>query len=221
MACALICLAVPAAAQDGPAQFSLPPGCDAYLTVQKESCEVTHHFVCQSDPAGHQRRVVLTEDGMIYLGHIDAETRWIESVYFLSGRQERLAPGASDPASFSELVEKGVDTYDFETLSDQIGNTRYVGEDRLTGRLITIDDVTLQETEYEITAYDAAGNEIARSTGNQYISQDWQMFLSGTAVTVTPNGSFEQSERPFEFIFPGEPGFLSSRPKHGCGATTS
>jgi hypothetical protein len=47
-----VTLARPAAAQT----FAVPQGCDAYLTVQKRGCTVTHHFTCTADPAGHQRR---------------------------------------------------------------------------------------------------------------------------------------------------------------------
>lgn len=214
-------LAGSVAAQDGPAVFGLPAGCDAYLTVQGASCKVEHHFTCQNDPEGHQRRVSLDEQGLTYAGEIDDEAQWISSFHALSGHSERLESRPVEPASLSELIETGVDDYDFRTLSDQIGETRFVGQDTLTGREITIDDVTLAETTYDITAYDAAGNEIWRSQGNEFISRNWRMFLSGTGVITTPNGSFDRNDAPVEFIFPGEPGFLSTRPKHGCGVAIS
>ena len=52
--------------------FALPAGCTAFLTVQSKACSVEHHFTCEGDPAGHQRRVALNEEGMTYLGTIDA-----------------------------------------------------------------------------------------------------------------------------------------------------
>ncbi|WP_296426904.1 hypothetical protein [Yoonia sp.] len=220
-AIALICLAAPAAAQDSPATFSLPAGCDAYLTVQTASCMVEHHFICAADPAGHQRRVSLDEQGMTYAGEIDAEAQWIASFHALSGHSERLSPNPAEPASLSDLIRDGVDPYDFETLSDEIGTTHYVGQDTLTGRQITIDDVTLHETAYEITAFDPAGTVLWQSQGNEFISRDWRMFLSGTGTVTTPNGIFDKNDSPVEFIFPGEPGFLSTRPKHGCGVAIS
>lgn len=218
---ALILCASPVAAQQTPQVFSLPSGCDAYLTVQSESCQVDHHFICQGDPSGHQRRVSLDETGLTYAGEIDSETQWINSFHPLSGHSERLEAAPADPASLAELIERGVDSYDFRTLSDQIGTTRYVGEDTLTGREITIDGITLAETTYDITAYDEAGNEVWSAEGREFISRDWQMFLSGTGQVTTPQGSFDRSNRPVEFIFPGEPGFLSSQPKHGCGIAIS
>lgn len=217
-ALALICLAAPATAQD---VVSLPAGCEAYLTVQGASCQVEHHFTCQGDPAGHQRRVSLDESGLTYAGEIDAEAQWISSVYVSSGHSERLAPDPVDPASLNALIASGVDPYDFETLSDEIGTTRYVGQDSLTGRQVTIDGVTLDETAYQITAYDAAGDQLWKSHGNEFISRDWRMFLSGTSTITTPTETFETDDRPVEFIFPGDPGFLSAQPKHGCGVAIS
>ena len=208
-------------AQDTPATFSLPAGCDAFLTVQTESCQVGHHFTCQGDPEGHQRRVTLDEQGMTYVGEIDGETQWISSFHVLSGHRERLESNPVEPASLSDLIETGGDDFDFRTLSDEIGTTRYVGQDTLTGRQITIDGVTLAETTYDITAFDDAGNEIWSAQGREFISRNWRMFLSGTGTVTTPEGQYERSNKPVEFIYPGEPGFLSSSPKHGCGIAIS
>lgn len=220
-ALALIFLAGPAAAQSGPVTFSLPAGCTAYLTVQSESCAVDHHFTCEGDTAGHQRRVSLDEGGMTYVGQIDAETQWINSFHPLSGHRETLESHPIAPASLSDLIANGVNDYDFRTSSEEIGETRYVGQDTLTGRQITIDGVTLDETTYDITAFDEAGNEVWSSKGIEFINRDWRMFLSGTGTVTTPGGAFERSNRPVEFIFPGEPGFLSAQPKHGCGLAIS
>lgn len=217
-AVALILLAAPAAAQD---TFSLPAGCEAFVTVQSESCQVDHHFICQGDPEGHKRRVSLDEQGMTYTGVTDDEAQWVSSFHVLSGHSEVLQSAPVDPASLSGLIATNLDAYDFRTLSDEIGETRYVGRDRLTGRQITIDGVALNETTYEITAYDAAGNEVWSSQGREFINPDWRMFLAGTGTVTTPSGSSERSNRPVEFIFPGEPGFLSAAPKHGCGVAIS
>lgn len=221
LAAVLVCLAGPVAAQDGPATFSLPAGCTAFLTVQSESCQVDHHFVCEGDADGVQRRVSLDEQGMTYVGEIDFETQWISSFHVMSGHRERLEDNPTEPASLSDLIEKGVDDYDFRTLSDEVGTTRYVGQDTLTGRQITIDGVTLDETTYDITAFDADGNETWSAKGNEFISRNWRTFLSGTGTVTTPDGSFERSNRPVEFIYPGEPGFQSPNPKHGCGIAIS
>ncbi|MEJ6405071.1 hypothetical protein [Yoonia sp. 2307UL14-13] len=216
---ALILLAGPVAAQQS--TFELPTGCEAYLTVQANSCKVEHHFTCSFDPEGHQRRVSLDENGMTYAGRIDAETQWIESIHVLSGHSERLEDSPTEPASLSDLIANGVDDYDFRTLSEQIGETRFVGQDTLTGRQVTIDGITLDETTYDITAYDDAGEVMWSSKGNEFINREWRMFLSGTGTTTIGDDSFDRDESPVEFIFPGEPGFLSARPKHECGVAIS
>ena len=212
--------AAPAAAQDA-RTFQPPEGCEAYLTVQMASCTVSHHFTCEADPEGWQRRVDIDEGGITYFGAIDGQTRWMESFYALTGHSERLAPSNPDDANFDELLAQGLDTWDFTTLSDEIGPTRYVGRDRLTGETAVIDGVTLDRTEFEITAYDAQGNEVWRGAGREYVSRDWRMFLSGTATYVAGGETSESDDTPVEFVRPGEPGFLSISPKHGCGAVMS
>ena len=216
--------AAPAFAQEAQPDrrtFQPPTGCEAYLTVQMASCTVSHHFTCSADPEGLQRRVDMDEEGVTYFGAIDAQTQWVESHHVLSQHSEFLAPNPRDPASFDDLLAKGQDAWDFTTNSPELGPTRYVGQDRLTGETAEIDGVTLDRTEYAITAYDAQGNEIWRSTGNEYISRDWRMYLSGTSSVVVGEEVAESDDTPVEFIFPGEPGFLSVSPKHGCGQVMS
>jgi hypothetical protein len=201
--------------------ISLPAGCTAYLTVQSKSCTVSHHFTCEGDPEGWQRRVDMNVDGITYFGAIDAETQWVESYHLPGGSTEKLEAAPVDRASFTDLTTNGMDTYDFKTESPEAGVTRYVGTDKLTGVTVTIDGVTLSQTEYNITAYDSGGAMVWQSEGNEFISPEWRMFLSGTSKITTPQDEFESDDTPVEFIFPGEPGFLSSNPKFGCGSVLS
>lgn len=216
----LTLLPVAAAAQT-PRTFVMPAGCEAHLTIQAQSCSVSHHFTCADDPEGWQRRVDMDPDGPTYIGAIDAETQWMESFHTYTGHSERLENAPRDPASFSALIAEGTDTFDFQTLSDEIGTTRYVGFDTLTGVTQEIDGVMLEQTEYQVTAYDTGGGVIWESKGFEWISRDFRMFLSGVSTISTPDGSFDTDDTPVEFIFPGEPGFLSVYPKHGCGETVS
>lgn len=201
--------------------FGLPVGCEAYLTIQGKDCTVSHHFTCSNDPEGHQRRVDLDEQQITYSGRIDAETQWIESFHLLSGHTERLESNPADRASLSELIASGRNTWDFRTESDEIGVTRYRGEDRLTGEEVVIDGVTLLRTEYDIVTLSPEGDELWRATGREFISPEWRMFISGTSTYTMPDDQFETDGTPVEFIFPGEPGFLSVNPKFGCGVVMS
>lgn len=208
-------------AQEGPRTFSLPEGCTAYVTVQSKDCSVDHHFTCEGDPEGHKQRVSLTEQGVSYIGSTNFESEWVSSFHPFTGHSERLGSNPADPASFTELTENGLDTFDFETLSDEIGTTRYVGQDRLTGKTVRIDGIDLEETEYNIRALAPDGTEMWRAGGNEYISRRWRSFFAGTGTVTTPTDSFDKDDSPVEFIFPGEPGFLSANPKHGCGVQLS
>ncbi len=212
-------LAAPAAAQD---TFALPQGCEGIVTIQKRSCTVTHVFTCTTDPEGHQRRVDFDEQGMIYAGVIDAETQWIESWSPLSGTSETLSGGAVDPASFSTLLDTGTDTFDFETVTQPGGAvTIFRGQDRLTGEVVTIDGVTLDRTEFAVSAYDEAGNELWRTWGSEFIHRDWRTFIAGTRTNRTADQEWSSDNSPVAFIFTGEEGFLSSTPRHDCGAMLS
>lgn len=210
-------LAAPVAAQE----FSLPANCEAYLTVQNRSCEVDHHFRCDGDPMGDKSRVSLSESGMVYMGTVDDETQWITSHHIVSGRTEELESKPAERASFSDLIATGVDDYDFVTLSPDVGATRYVGRDTLTGKQVVIDGVTLDQTTYDVTAYAADGSELWQSQGNEFISREWRMFLSGKGMVTTPTDTYQTDGTPVQFIAPGESGFLSIKPKFGCGALMS
>lgn len=210
-------LAGPVVAQE----FSLPAQCEAFLTVQSRDCQVDHHFRCESDPAGYQSRVSFSEIGMTYMGTTDDEAQWIVSHHISGGYVEELEPKPSEPASFSELLATGADDYDFVTMSDDNGATNYVGRDTLTGKQVVIDGVTLDETTYDIRAIDDEGTVLWSSKGREFISRDFRVFLSGKGTVTTPTDSFDVDGTPVQFIKPGEPGFLSIKPKFGCGALMS
>ncbi|SMY09370.1 hypothetical protein [Flavimaricola marinus] len=213
----LMLFASPVAAQS----VSLPGGCEAYVTVQKRGCTVSTLFRCEADPEGHQRRMDFNEDGLTYAGMIDFETRWIESFYAEGAYTDRLAPNPVDPASFSDLIETGYDDWDFGTISDPFAETVYRGYDRLTGVVVVVDGVTLEQTEFDVVAYDTNGNELWQTVGNEFIHRDWRTFLSGTRTITTPTEVFETDGRPVEFAFPGEDGFQSSEPRYDCGVMLS
>ncbi|MBL4812004.1 MAG: hypothetical protein JKX69_06525 [Rhodobacteraceae bacterium] len=213
----LALLPLPALAES----FSLPAGCTAYLTIQNKGCGVSHHFHCDNDPEGYQRRVDLDADGINYVGSIDYEARWMESFHVYSNHSEQLEGGSVDSASMTELFAYGYDTYDFQTLSEEIGTTRYIGQDRLTGETVEIDGIMLEQTEYIIRALDSDGIEKWRSEGHEFVSRDWRMFISGAGRVTTPSDSFDTDDSPVQFILPGQNGFLTDTPIFGCSVVMS
>ncbi|ADO43519.1 hypothetical protein [Ketogulonicigenium vulgare] len=201
--------------------FAVPAGCEARLTVQGRACVVSHHFTCSADPEGYQRRIDINEEGPVYVGMIDAETQWIESRHLRSGLTEQLLPNPADPASLSDLIATGRDDYDFSTTSSAPGQQPFVmnyrGYDRLTGETLTVDGETLDQTEFSIRAFDAAGQLVWQSEGNEYISREWRHFLSGSSTISTSEDTFTDDNSPVRISRPGEAGFLSAVPAFGCG----
>ena len=217
LAALAIMLAPPVSAQ----KFSLLAGCEAYLTVQNSDCVVSHYFRCAEDLAGEQNHVSFPENNTIYMGTIDQEAQWIFSHHIADEITETLELTPFDRASFSDLMAMGVDDFDFRTMSPEVGVTRYVGRDTLTGNQVVIDGVTLDETLYDLTAYLEDGSQTWQSQGHEFISRDRRMFLSGKGSITTLSDTFETDGTPVQFITPGEPGFLSIKPEFGCGVLMS
>lgn len=217
----LLCLSVlsalPAAGLAG--TFSPPKGCTAYLTVQARNCTVTHHWTCEADAPGEKWSGEITPAGLVYLGKIDAEAQWIASYYLTSNQEETLILPAKDPASLRELIENGVDTYDF-TLSTPNGVNRVVGYDRILERDVFLDGQDLHRTEYSIRITDEAGELVFAAEGSEYVSEAHGRFFSGAGEVTGPE-AYSYNDTPVDFITPGAPGFLSDTPLYGCDAQTA
>lgn len=200
--------------------WTAPEGCEIFLTVQSKLCRVSNHYRCGADASGDQWRADFDQEGMFFQSRINFETEWVES-YDDMGRQS-LEPNPEDPASFSELLATGTDTFAFG-LSHEAGDQSLVrGFDRLTGKTVTIDGVTLEETEFDYTETDPAGNVLRRGRGFEYISRQWRMFFSGVGEADLGDGQWRPLDgSPVDFIFPGEKGFASTQPMFDCDALTA
>lgn len=203
------------------ATFTPPEGCTAYLTVQARGCRVSHHYRCTEDPPGDQWRTDFDQEGPFFSSHIDREAQWVESFEMFPTVRQALDPNPEDPASFSELLN-GADSYSFGLSRDNGERTHVSGFDRLTGRSVSIDGVTLQETEFEFTEQTLDGTVLRRSHGHEYIHPEWRQFFSGPSEWDGGDGTFVPLDgSPVEFIFPGEEGFLSTTPLFDCDAILS
>ena len=207
---AAMTLPLPAAA----GSFSPPEGCTTFMTVQARQCRVSNHYTCSADPAGDQWRADFDQQGPFFLSRINAEAEWVES--FDLGEtvvRQVLQPNPADPASFSELVGSGVDSFEFALSRDNGEETNVRGFDRLTGRSFTIDGISLLETEFDFTETDLNGTILRQSRGNEYISTEMRLFFSGPSQWNGGDGNFLPTDgSPVEFIFPGEPGFAATEP---------
>jgi hypothetical protein len=189
------------------------------MTVQSKACRVSHYYKCAADAPGDQWRVDMDQEGPFFYSRIDREAQWLESY---DPEMQVLDPSPADPASFSELLSTGIDTWDFTvSKADGTGN-RAVGYDRLTGQVVVIDGITLSQTEVDFTEYDLAGTVTRRSRGNEYLHPEWRMFFAGPGETDLGDGQWRPIDgSPVEFIFPGEEGFLETQPKYDCDALTA
>lgn len=204
------------------AGFVPPAGCETWLTVQSRQCRVSNHYRCAADPAGDQWRMDADQEGPFFVSRINSEAEWVESYGMERGSGQRLAAGAKDPASFSELLETGQDSYDFWLDHEDGARSHVTGQDRLTGQSRTIDGVALPETEFDFAETDSAGNIIRQARGREYINPDWRIFLSGPSQIRDGQGEWLPMDgSPVEFIFPGEPGFAARQPIFDCDAVLS
>lgn len=204
-----------------PGVFTPPEGCTGWLTVQSRGCRVSNHYKCAADEPGDQWRADFDQEGIFFVSRIDRETQWVESYDMFPTVRQTLDPNPADPASFSELLLGGLDTFDFGLTEDTGGQSRVTGFDKLTGRSTTIDGVELKETEFEFREMAPDGTVLRSATGNEYIHPEWRIFLSGPSEWNTDEGSVPVDGSPREFIFPGEPGFFSTEPVFDCEATMS
>lgn len=202
--------------------FVAPEGCTTYLTVQSRGCYVANHYTCEADPAGHKWRADFDQEGPFFLSRIDDETQWVESIELNPVVTQTLDPNPEDPASFSNLLDTGRDDFAFGLSKDNGEQSKVRGFDRLTGKTVTIDGVTLEETEFSYEEIDDQGNLLRRARGFEYISRDWRMFFSGTSEWDDGAGNWLPMDgHPVKFFQPGDKGFESTQPIFDCDAVLS
>ncbi|MGQ0567674.1 MAG: hypothetical protein ACT4OK_21775 [Gemmobacter sp.] len=219
LATALLTLAPPPAQAAG--TFSPPQGCTTWMTVQARQCRVSQYYKCTADTPGDQWRADFDQEGMFFVSRIDAESQWVESYDVNPPVRQTLDPNPEDPASFSDLLG-GVDTFAFDLSKDDGRRSRVRGFDRLTGKSVVIDGITLQQTEFEFEERDPDGTLLRRSKGNEYIHPDWRTFFAGPSLWDGGDGEYLPMDgSPVEFVFPGEPGFAVTEPLFECDAVLS
>jgi hypothetical protein len=209
-------LLLPVAGNAG--SFAPPAGCTGFLTVQARACRVSNYYTCTQDAPGDQWRTDFDQEGLFFASRTDAEGQWVESID-MNPMVRQTMDGAEDPASFSELLG-GADTFAFSLRSDDGAASDVRGFDRLTGKTVVIDGVSLQETQFEFAETKADGS-VVKSRGNEYISANWRLFFAGPSEWDNGGGYVPMDGSPLQFILPGEAGFFSSQPLFECDAILS
>jgi hypothetical protein len=214
-------LSLLAAAPAGAGTFTPPEGCTAFLTVQSRQCRVSNYYKCSADAPGDQWRQDFDQEGMFFRSRIDSETQWIESFDSNPEVRQSLDPGSEDPASFTDLTSKGRDEFAFGLTKETGEQTRVRGFDKLTGKSIVIDGVTLKQTQFEFTETDTTGIILRQSRGYEFISPEWRTFFSGPSEWNDGTGYVPIDGSPVQFILPGEPKFGSTQPIFDCDSVVS
>jgi hypothetical protein len=201
--------------------FTPPQGCMLNMTVQSRGCYAANFFTCEADPAGDRWRADFDQEGMFYMSRIDNETQWVESRELFPTVIQTLDPNPKDPANFSSLLSTGRDDFDFSLSKDNGEHTNVAGFDELTGRSVTIDGITLQETAYSYQETDDAGTILRQSRGHEYISAEQRQFFSGRSEWFDGTEWLEVDGSPVKFILPDEKGFGATQPIFDCDTVTS
>ncbi len=214
-----LCAATPVLA----GKVQVPAGCEGFLTVQMKGCGVSHYWRCDAAPDGTVWEVHYDKDGVFSLSVYDHDFQWLDSQYFSDGTREYLIEPGPDPASLTDLLDTGRDTYAFvirESGPDGERDVVHQGVDALTGRSVTIDHLTLLETEFSSSAMDAqSGEELFSVSGNQYVLAEERLFFLGPDRFDQGGDIRENDLSPVMFIHPGETGFDEMTPQFECNAS--
>lgn len=211
-----VSLVSPAFADDH--RFHPPEGCTGQLTIQMRGCEVTHIWTCEADPAGESWDLTIDEGGLSQLGRIDTEAQWLETIDLNPIERRVLDLPADDPHNLTELLEAGLDTFDFSQTVDDGAKIGVKGFDRLTGNSVTLDGEALLETDVS-AVFSIDGEEVLSVVGQEYVSTTHRRFFSGTYEITSRGTTVIRDNTPVDFIYPGEPGFFASKPQYDCDAS--
>jgi len=203
------------------AQNAMPPkGCEAFLTMHTRNCAVSIFWRCGAQP-GLLFEGSHDDDGPVSLHTYDDEFQWIDAYYYWTDSREKLLNPGPDPISMTELLETGVDTYNFSMISEGDGDTGKLfttGRDEALGETVVIDGVELDLFSTSSVTKDADGNTVFAAEGVQYVLKSERLFMLGKESYFDGQERWKEDNTPVEFMFPGEKGFGKTEPRHGCNA---
>lgn len=214
----LILMLIPAAAvaQTVPTMVDgmivVPADCAAFVTVQSAGCVVRNIMHC--GPTDNRLMVTARSNdrGMI-VGTDDLGLQIVGLEYPEYGWFEMLE-SAADRFDVRIMVETGADTFDVIARDNEGVATRTVGERRLTGQVVMIDNRPLQVTQGQ---YRREPDGMPTETIEEIALYDPTLgillleryFINGAAEPAVVS-------TPVDFIAAGETGFLSAVPLNGC-----
>ena len=209
----------PLAAQAAP---DLPAGCSPYLTVQTVDCEVDIYMRCDR-PGGEVIRIQnYAPHGLDTIEEATADWSLLFSVDVERNTGLVVREGPATPISNAALLADGISTFeypvDFYFDRRQPYSVQMTGAFRLTGKTTKIDDLPLLvlENRIRIAIPPPRGPLELIQTG--YYSEDLDAYMEGAGSLRLGDNVTAVDSGPVAFARPGEAGWLSTVPIHGCGA---
>lgn len=220
---------LPASAQ-AEIQFEPPIGCQPVLTVQQRSCQVMNHWRCGSGDGVENWYGYFTDGGAVDSFEKNGpDHQFIHVQHFSEGGMFMGVTAANDNSSLSALVSTGRDNFDVTFSMNLFGiefDARFLGETKLSGKQIKVDGETLSEltSSFAMTFLDSdlLGEELnIAGTSTDYLLVADEIFMDGTGVVETSEGTERDDNSPVEIIRPGEDGFFTRIPKYDCGVNSA
>lgn len=214
MAAALAC--APALPARAGTLFQPPEGCAVYLTTQNRGCRVVNHYTCPAIDPDHRWSHRFVPGSDAWVSRIDGEAQWLESGTEAEPDWMRTQRPVEDAGNVSELIETGVDSYDFIQRSRSGIVERVSGFDKVIGK-VEVDGEPLLRTRFEATFRNVDGRVTRRVTGEEYVSERHRRFFGDTLIEMHEGREIARHSRgPVEFLYPDDEGFRSLDPQYDC-----
>lgn len=196
--------------------FEPPMGCEVFLTTQNRGCRVVNHYTCPMiDPDDRWSHRFVRGSGA-WVSRIDEDAQWVESGTEAEPDWMRTQWPVEDAGSVTELIETGVDAYDFIQRSRDGHVERVSGFDKVTGEVV-VDGEPLLRTQFEATYRDVNGRVTRQVQGEEYVSVKHRRFFGDMLIEMVDGREIARHSRgPVEFVYPGDEGFRSLDPQYDC-----
>jgi hypothetical protein len=203
--------------------FPRDASCVHELTVQHQNCTVKTYFLC-----GEGQTIVRAEEvqpdkpriAMLY-DHdlaliIAGDALGLTSTYPVGERSALL--------DWESIFAGGQSNYEMELALDMFGLTRtgpYSARVKLGAERLTVSGIELVPLQED--ADWVLPQPVGTISGSQthYVSAELDFPIFGEGSSSIANNGGGNGNVPVEILFPGEQGFDSEQPKHGCDGLSS
>ena len=208
--------------------WSVPAGCETFLTVQFRECRVANFYRCGADPEDQVWRADFDPEGLLLLTLTDADTVPLRIIDPRAETDLRLDPGSQYSPSLAALLAQPWVNIEYRMIDQSGQGDKFLGmrsrlpaSDKLPIKFssVTIDGVVLEEVIFNVGRGSVSGDYVQVRQGVEYVQLDWRLVFSGPEEHSLP-GNLEAfsdvDQSPVDFIFPGEPDFGTTRPTEDC-----